>query len=211
MSILEHPIHGEALSILQGRDASVLAAISQPGIAATLWQRRPTEGFSRWIEDLQPDCLPRLRTLVGVDALEGCIHAACDNAGTPSGPHRDMLAGDIAALGVLMGQIMETPMVHVRLDVVSNNACRRFHVNAVAARMLCTYRGAGTEIARPGNEERPMSVATGSAVLLRGKLWPGPEETRLLHRSPPIEGSGETRLLIVMDPALDRVSREPPQ
>jgi hypothetical protein len=43
-------------------------------------------------------------------------------------------------------------------------------------------------------------VPTGAPILLRGTLWPEQPKSGLLHRSPPIEGSGETRLLLVLDP-----------
>ncbi|WP_152618489.1 DUF1826 domain-containing protein [Leisingera sp. ANG-Vp] len=203
MSIVDFPIRGEACSVLQARDASALSGIKQPGVAAAIWQREPAPEFVNWISGLPPDKLPKLRSLVGADALEGCIQAACSLAGTPAGPERDMLAGDIAALGYLMSEIMETPLLHVRLEAVSTNACRRFHVDNMTARMLCTYRGAGTQLTQPGTEAAPLSVSQGSAVLLRGRCWPGEEQTVLLHRSPPIEGTGETRLLAVIDPAFD--------
>ncbi|ESQ13779.1 MAG: hypothetical protein N838_33160, partial [Thiohalocapsa sp. PB-PSB1] len=44
------------------------------------------------------------------------------------------------------------------------------------------------------------TVPTGAPILLRGTLWPEQPKSGLLHRSPPIEGSGETRLLLVLDP-----------
>lgn len=203
MSVIELPIRAEARSVLQARDASVLSGINQPGVAAAIWQRNPAPEFTGWISKIPPEQLPKLRTLVGVDAVEGCIHAACSLAGTPAGAERDMLASDIAALGFLMGEIMETPLLHLRLDVVSTNACRRFHVDNMTARMLCTYRGSGTQLAQPGAAASPLSVSLCSAVLLRGRRWPGTEKTGLLHRSPPIEGTGETRLLAVIDPAFD--------
>lgn len=211
MSVVEIPIRAGARSILQGRDASVLSGIKQPGVAAAIWQRDPAPEFGDWMASLPSEHLPKLRTLIGVDAVEGCIHAACSLAGTPAGAARDMLASDIAALASLMGEIMETPLLHLRLDVVSTNACRRFHVDNMTARMLCTYRGSGTQLAQPGAEASPVSVSPGSAVLLRGRRWPGTEQTELLHRSPPIEGTGETRLLAVIDPAFDHKTGAPLQ
>ncbi|KIC07549.1 hypothetical protein RA19_23600 [Leisingera sp. ANG-M1] len=208
MNVVDFPARGEACSVLQARDASALPGIKQPGVAAAIWQRDPAPEFANWISGLPPEKLPKLRSLVGVDALEGCIQAACSLAGTPAGPERDMLAGDIAALGFLMSEIMETPLLHVRLEVVTTNACRRFHVDNMTARLLCTYLGAGTQLAQPGAEAAPLSVSSGSAVLLRGRRWPGKEQTALLHRSPPIEGTGETRFLAVIDPAMDHEPQE---
>lgn len=47
------------------------------------------------------------------------------------------------------------------------------------------------------------TVATGSPLLLRGTRWPAQPASGLLHRSPPIEGTGETRLVLVLDPVTD--------
>ena len=203
MNVIAYPTTAEARSVLQGRDASILQGIKQPGVAAAIWQREPSSEFSNWVANLSPENLPQLRSLVAVSAVEGCIHAACNLAGTPAGPQRDVLASDIAALGYLMGEIMETSLLHLRVAAVSGNACRRFHVDNMTSRLTCTYRGTGTQLAQPGEEASPMTVSTASAVLLRGARWPGDEETGLLHRSPPIEGTGETRMVVVIDPAAD--------
>ena len=203
MNVVAVPSRSEARSLLQGRDASILEGIKQPGVAAAIWQRDPSPEFVDWIAAVPPENLPQVRSLVAVSALEGCIHAACNLAGTPSGPQRDVLASDIAALGFLMGEVMETSLLHVRVTAVSTNACRSFHVDNMSTRLICTYRGTGTQLAQPGEEASPMTVSTASAVLLRGSRWPGTEKTCLLHRSPPIEGTGETRLVVVLDPAAD--------
>lgn len=101
---------------------------------------------------------------------------------------------------------MEVAYLRFRLDIISTNACRKFHVDAIRARLICTYRGTGTQLghARPGTEPgQVMTVATGAPLLLRGSLWPADPAAGLLHRSPPIEGSGETRLVLVLDPVFD--------
>ena len=73
----------------------------------------------------------------------------------------------------------------------------------MAARLICTYRGTGTQYGQSRNGDDPkrvFTVPTGSAVLLRGSLWPQNPDAGLVHRSPPIEGTGETRLVLVLDP-----------
>lgn len=202
MNVVAFPQKTEARSILQARDPSVLNSIAAPGIAAAIWQREPLPEFTRWIEALPIEQLPRLRTIVAVGSVTPCVHAACDGAGTPPGPFRDMLAGDITAMAQIMAEVMDAPMMHLRLDVVTTNACRKFHIDNKTVRMLCTYRGTGTQLAQPGQEAAPTLVTTGSVALLRGKRWPR-ERTGLLHRSPPIEGTGEARLLAVIDAAWD--------
>ncbi|WP_313349588.1 DUF1826 domain-containing protein [Paracoccus sp. (in: a-proteobacteria)] len=193
----------EARAILQGRDPSILSQIGAPGIGAAIWQREPLAEFLDWIETQPVANLPSLRTLVAVDAVEACIHAACESAQTPASRMRDMLVSDIAALAYIMSEIMQTPLLHLRLDIGTTDACRRFHVDNLTARMLCTYRGAGTQIAQPGQENAPLDLITAAAAILRGTLWPGREKTGLLHRSPPISGTGQSRLLLVIDPGTD--------
>jgi hypothetical protein len=113
---------------------------------------------------------------------------------------------DIAALAEIFAGLMRARWLRLRLDVVTTNACRRFHIDAVTARLVCTYRGTGTQygISTDGAEPRRIfTVPTGSPIVLRGTLWPEHPRSGLLHRSPPIEGTGETRALLVLDPVDD--------
>lgn len=101
---------------------------------------------------------------------------------------------------------MEAPFLRLRLDRVTTNACHKFHKDAVRARLICTYRGTGTQyrVSPDGAEPRRVyTVPTGAPVLLRGTLWPQHPASNLLHRSPPIEATGETRLVLVLDPVFD--------
>ncbi len=101
---------------------------------------------------------------------------------------------------------MHAPCLRLRLDVVTTNACRKFHIDAITARLVCTYRGTGTQygISTDGAEPRRVfTVPTGAPILLRGTLWRDRTASGLLHRSPPIEGTGETRLVLVLDPVTD--------
>lgn len=98
------------------------------------------------------------------------------------------------------------PYVRLRLSRVTANACSKFHIDAITARLVCTYRGTGTQYGIShdgGGPKRMFTVPTGSPILLRGTLWPESPRSGLLHRSPPIEGSGETRLVLVLDPIFD--------
>jgi hypothetical protein len=59
--------------------------------------------------------------------------------------NRDVLASDIGALAVMMARILDVDHVRLRLDVADEVMCPKFHIDRVPARLLCTYRGAGTE------------------------------------------------------------------
>ena len=101
---------------------------------------------------------------------------------------------------------MQVDFLRLRLDVVSTNSCRKFHVDSVTGRLICTYRGEGTQCGISRDENEPVdifSVPTGSPVLLSGLLSSKENGLELLHRSPPIEGTGVKRFVLVFDPIID--------
>lgn len=185
------------------RSAQELAAISHPDCAAAAWERSPPDGFSSWIDSLDDAQLPKVRTILRPEAVLHTVRDLCLRSQMPAGPQREWLIRDIAQLADMFSHVVPAPYLRMRLDVVKTNACRRFHIDAVTARLVCTYRGTGTQFgtsdggAEPG---RIFTVPTCSPIILRGTLWPESPKSGLLHRSPPIEGTGETRLMLVFDP-----------
>lgn len=183
-----------------------LSAIHHPSSAAAIWRRQPLPNFQSWIDRIDPDILPRARVILRPEAVRESASEICNACGTPAGPERDRLVDDIAALADIFAGVMRTHWLRLRLDVVTTNACRKFHIDAVRARLVCTYRGTGTQygISTDGDEpDRIFTLQTGAPILLRGTLWPEHPRSGLLHRSPPIEGTGETRLVLVLDPVDD--------
>lgn len=189
-----------AETVVKEEKREVLDAIRSPGCAVAVWQRRLH--FQDWIDTLAPDRLPEARLVLRPDHAEDAIAAVlADRIAECS--NRRKLIDDIALLARSFAHILKIRRVRLRLDVLRDDACTRFHLDNVAARLLCTYRGRGTEYGRSRAGEDPQSIhdlPTGSVGVFRGRLWPGPERSRVLHRSPPIAGLGETRLLLVIDP-----------
>ncbi len=174
----------------------------QPGCAAAIWRRQPMPEFQSWIDAIDPSLLPQGRIILRPDAASSAVNALCDSAQTPDCNERDLLIDDISALAEVFADLMRAPYLRLRLQAVTTNACRRFHIDAITARLVCTYRGQGTQygVSTDGQDPaRVFSVATGAPILLRGTLWPPRPASGLLHRSPPIEGTGETRLVLVLD------------
>ncbi|MEM7710834.1 MAG: DUF1826 domain-containing protein [Pseudomonadota bacterium] len=183
-----------------------LSAILHQGCAAAMWQRSPLPSFQSWIDALDPGQLPRARLILRPDKVRDAVLKMCEISGTPQAHERALLVDDMAALADIFAGLMKAPYLLLRLDVISTNACRKFHVDAVAARLICTYRGTGTQYGMSTNGAEPANVftaPTGAPILLRGTHWPTLPQSGLLHRSPPIEGTGETRLVLVLDPILD--------
>jgi hypothetical protein len=183
-----------------------LNILAKPGCAAVVWPRQPLPAFQTWIDGVDPENLPFARLILKPQSVLSVLSGLCDTSLMPDGPHRQRLIEDIAALSHLFCDLMDAPYVRLRLSRVTANACRKFHIDAITARLVCTYRGMGTQfgISHDGGEpKRIFTVPTGTPILLRGTMWPEVPRSGLLHRSPPIEGSGETRLVLVLDPIFD--------
>lgn len=179
-----------------------LSAIKHPGCAAAIWRRQPVNNFQSWIDTLEPEQLPKARMIVPFWNVREAASQICDICGTPNCHERNQLVDDTAALAEIFVGLMPASHLQLRFDVVTTNACRKFHIDAVTARLVCTYRGTGTQygVSTDGAEPQQIfTVPTGAPILLRGTLWPEEPSSSLRHRSPPIEGTGETRLLLVLD------------
>ncbi len=180
--------------------------INTPGAAAAIWRRQPSREFQSWINGLDAAALPSARIVLPVPTVRDAVHHVCEQAGMPAGEQRDVLVDDISALADVFAAIMATAYLRLRLDVVNDDACCKFHIDAVTARLVCTYRGTGTQygISTDGQQpKRVFTVPTGAPIILRGTLWPDSPQSGLLHRSPPIKGTGETRLVLVLDPVCE--------
>lgn len=211
MNFFNKPTNAEPSGVRLGFSPDGISMIAQPDCAAAIWQRTPLASFQSWIDQLPEAQLPSARIILEAGRVQAALQELADVCGTPDGPERRMLIDDIAALSSVFADAMEVRYLRLRLDVISTNACRKFHIDAVTARLVCTYRGTGTQYGHSVDHNDPetiFTVATGSPIVLRGTKWPNLSDASLLHRSPPIEGSGETRLLLVLDPVLN-VENEP--
>ena len=183
-----------------------LSIIHRPDCAALVWHRPTLATFQAWIDSVQPALLPHARAILRpVDAREA-VSESCERSGLPPCPNRAKLIEDIATLATIFAELVDAPFLRLRLEKVTTNACRKFHMDALTARLVCTYRGTGTQYGISSDGDDPQSVftvPTSAPILLHGTEWPGAEQSGLLHRSPPIEGTGETRLVLVLDPIED--------
>jgi len=206
MTLVREIVKDAAIGVGVAETPEGLSAIRHPGCAAAIWRRQPPPGFQSWIDALAPGRLPRARVILRPAEVRDAAVEICEASGTPDCAERERLIEDIAAFSDIFAALMRARWLRLRLEVVTTNACRRFHIDAVTARLVCTLRGTGTQygISTDGAEPRRIfTVPTGAPVLLRGTLWPDRPRSGLLHRSPPIEGSGETRAVLVLDPVDD--------
>ena len=196
----------EAPNVSIVKTESKMHNIFNDGCDGVILDREPLPSFQAWIDELEVKHLPIARTILQPSMLRDVVKACCDNSKMPMTLERTKLIDDIAALGSIFSNIMNAPLIGLRLDCVTSNACRIFHVDAMKARLICTYRGTGTQYGNALNGADPkqiFTVPTGSPMILRGSHWEQQNRQGLLHRSPPIEDSGETRFVVVIDPVYE--------
>jgi hypothetical protein len=135
---------------------------------------------------------------------------------------RVWLDRDLSALARCFLEIADCRRCRLRLEVLTRNACTRFHHDQNTLRLLCTYAGPGTywvarehvnvdalfelggdiELANRRIVPEPSRVQQAAAwdvLLLKGARFSEPEGVGAVHRSPPAATLGIPRLLATID------------
>lgn len=132
----------------------------------------------------------------------------CDLVELDNSRERSHLIRDIANLAACFARISGSPRVDLRLEALDHDGCWRFHRDHVGLRLNATYRGPATQwppldqAARALRAQRRYRGALNemprfAAGLFKGVRRAGP--AAVLHRSPPIAGSGVTRLFLCIN------------
>lgn len=179
-------------------DPNVLARIWEPEVHLSLWQRPMPDDLVA-LSSLEWDAIDDIDEVVAADGLADALPLLIEDAGY--GRLNQALSQEIGMLAARFAAIMDCGRMRLRLEVIETDACRRFHADNVAARLLMPLVGPGTQWIHAGTQGPIAQLRPGEVGLFKGRLWA--EEPRILHRSPPVAASGETRLLFALNPALE--------
>lgn len=181
--------------------------LRQPGIELALWLRRIPPRIEAELAQLPAESLPDGRVLVGLADLNAALDSLFLDRVTTAAV-RPWLIADIAALVDQFVDLTGTTEVDVRLERITGDGCWKFHRDCVEARLLTTYRGPGTEWVFPA--DAPNALRDQRAY--RGPIHRFPRQavgvfkgscagpgSGIVHRSPPLAGQGETRLLLCLN------------
>ena len=171
--------------------------------AGVIWRRRVHKRMQSWLDTLPVDQLPTGRIVLPVLKVRSAVTELMNISEMPDCAERQLLFDDICSLAHEFSKLFASSYLRLRFDVVTTNKCPKFHIDHVAARLLCTYRGVGTEYSFLDDQKRPAEIFTTpncAAIVLRGTKWPNDCANNLVHRSPEISDVNETRLLCVIDP-----------
>ena len=170
--------------------------------AGVIWRRRVHKRMQSWLDTLPADQLPTGRIVLPVSQVRSAVTELMNISEMPDCAERKLLLDDICLLAHEFDELFAPAYLRLRFDVVTTNKCPKFHIDHVAARLLCTYRGVGTEYSFLDDQKRPAEIFTTpncAAIVLRGAKWPTDRANNLVHRSPEINDVNETRLLLVID------------
>jgi len=180
----------------------VLGKIREETTNLCIWERSPIAGLDALIQS-DPNVVRFGSSLTDFAARLTVELAANDY---PDLPEKSKLATDIVDLARRFCGILDLDALDLRLEAVTTDSCRKFHADYVKARLITTYWGAGTQWldsadamrVRQGNDPvRPHQLGAGDVGLFKGKLA---TSNPVIHRSPPIAGTGQKRLLLVLNP-----------
>lgn len=182
---------------ISDEDAAVLERIHDRHIHLALWQRLRPRALD-WLDSLDFDQIDDVQDTLAMESLAFCLPRALLKAGYPDGPHI-ALAQEISAVARSYARIMDVDSTRMRLEVVETDACRKFHMDNVKARLLMPLTEPGTQWIEADVLPAPQvhHLRAGAVGLFKGRVWA--ETPAILHRSPPIARTGVSRLLLVLD------------
>lgn len=182
--------------------AEILAEVHDPECNLAVWKRKVSTDISSLLSDMLAD----VRFEAPLDGLGERLRNALQDAGFADHVERDELIADAVMLAERYCSVLDLDALELRFEIVTTNSCRKWHADYVKARLITTYVGTGTQwldsedAARVKHGDVPLRIntmAAGDVGIFKGKIA---TENPVIHRSPPIEGTGETRLLLVLNP-----------
>ena len=202
-----------------GLSKEVLLRIERPEINLAVWRRDVPRVIAAWLR--MPFAIRLFETRGDIDLQlpAPCVPAFVAayftfEADTDQLAGVSALARDVGELAEIVARLACNPAVRLRLEWVTDQACRYFHIDRVPFRLVCTYCGPGTEwvpndvaaqLTAPESEPAAHDInrlGAGNVAIMRGS----PDRSRvahapLRHRSPRIEKPSERRLFLAIDPA----------
>lgn len=179
----------------------ILRSIRRVGCNLAIWQRNSVIDWSALLSGSPQD----IRFNAARTELAPRFAAALATHGFGASHLHRTLTEDVGLLADLFCSALEIEQLELRFEVVTTDSCRKFHADYVAARLITTYVGPGTQwldgedAIRVRSGEDPHCInqlATLDVGIFKGRLA---TDDPAIHRSPPIAASDGPRLLLVLN------------
>jgi hypothetical protein len=208
-------------TLIQTVDVEEVARIFDAGVEIVVLRRDVDPAIARYLDQ----AVSRGGLGSGV-RLTFPAQKALPALGLPEFPGLEALRADVAHLVEIYGDLVGSPHVGLRVEITHQAMCPRFHVDRVGIRLLCTYRGPGTEWLADFGADRsrlgpgacglrdevsglivdPAALGrarTFDVVVLKGGLGQGDETRGAIHRSPSPAPAERPRVLLALDAVWD--------
>lgn len=194
--------------IVEDDRADILASIRAPSIELALWSRAIPTCVEYWLQSLSPAEMPCGRILAPRNDFRSALDEVFEASKTPPGQSAGLLAADIVEIATLFVDIAETDLVDIGLGVIQHDSCWKFHRDHVRLRLLTTYFGPGTQYVsgtdadRALREQKAFDGEIHEIPRLTVAMFKGAKDASgkgIVHRSPPIAGTGQTRLVLTLN------------
>jgi hypothetical protein len=192
-----------------------LVGIFEPGVQIAYYRRAADPSIEAYLDRAATGIRVGISQTIAAGAIPE-ISILPDQAG------RAALLQDIHWISGLYTDLLGCPAAALRLEVLTRPMCPRFHVDRTGIRLVCTWRGAGTQwlddawarrdrlgagsggqpdessgLMLPGAEIG--QVPSFAIALLKGSLWQGNERRGLIHRSPTVRSAQLPRVMMSLD------------
>lgn len=196
-----------------------LTRIFAPEIRIAQWRRPVDTVIAEWLDAHADNLGSGFRQTLATGTTP-------DLGRLPAGAGRNALAADLGLLAEMFGELLDAPTIGLRLEVIGKAMCPRLHVDRVGIRLLCTYRGPGSEwVEDAAVDRRFLGAASGgqpdessglllpghrierippfAVALLKGSLWQDSGGLGIVHRSPAVPAGQGPRVLVALDASWD--------
>ncbi len=177
------------------------------GASLAVWRREFPAEVSKAIACLPLETLKGWRVTSEVRALETCINTSLSSCGIEDAELKRFLASDMTRVSKIFAASTKSRRLELRLDVIKNDSCRKYHTDNFPERLAVTYHGAGTVAVPHGFADQALSeqedyfgpefeISPRWVSLFAGRR---PDRNGLVHRSPRISGTKQTRLFFCVN------------
>ena len=197
------------------QEPEALAEIYNDNTNIVIWRRQFSDQFENTVNEFVASrAAPYISSILSPSEAPALLRKEM-------GKSFGALADDVAELVDMFCCLFELQQAGLRMTVLRDSMCPKFHVDHVPCRLVTTYTGIATEwlphhlvnrdklgINSEGKADRESGLyqhesdiqrmASGEVALLKGEGWLGNQNAGLVHRSPAI-AAGNSRLLLSLD------------
>lgn len=199
----------ETREIVETTSPRGLLDIQRPDVQLVVWRRATAPCLRRWLETVDMAHWGERRFVLEAQDASVAVLDELLEAGYGPDHMARCLARDVADVAAAYAEATGNVLFELRLEHVTHDACWKFHRDHVHTRMLVTYAGPGTQWVPPEEAARALrrqksyrgplhDLQEGEVALFKGECCGA--GAGIVHRSPPIAGTGQPRLLLVLSP-----------